>query len=238
MIHQSHLWVFIPSNQNHDLEHLCSMQHFLQWPRHRNKLRVHEGMNRKKGWHTHTHTHTHRTTIQPQEGSPVLWDTDGAYGNYALWNKSETNTLWSHLYVKSRRTELVKAQQIGGWQSCGWSVTLAKRHKFSVFCFRGFLATPPSLWEVSSPTCNWTQAMARKAWDSNHEAIRELHKFSVLRDVLGMSCTGWWLQLTILYYGFESSETVNLKSSHYKKKQVWLCYSGETSKTSRLSGHQ
>ena len=154
------------------------MQHYLQWARHTNKLKSpwrHEQEKRV------THTHTHRTTIQPQQGSPVLCDTDGAYGNYALWSKSETNTVWSHLYVKSRRTELVKAQQIGGWQRWGWSVTMAKRHKFSVFCFRGFLATPPGLWELSSPTCNWTRAMARKAWDSNHEAIRELHKLCFKR---------------------------------------------------------
>ena len=118
----------------------------------------------------------------------------------SLWSKSETNTVWFHLHVKSKKAELVKTEQIGGWQRWGWSVTMAKRHKFSVFCFRGFfLATPHGSWDLSSPTCHWTWAMAMKAWNSNHEAIRELHKLSVLRQILGMSCTGWYN--IVLYIG-------------------------------------
>ena len=35
----------------------------------------------------------------------------------SLWSKSETNTVWFHLHVKSKKAELVKTEQIGGCQT-------------------------------------------------------------------------------------------------------------------------
>ena len=43
-----------------------------------------------------------------------------------------------------------------------------------------FLAAPRGLWDLSSPTRDWTQTMAVKAQNPNHLATRELPAFLCL----------------------------------------------------------
>lgn len=51
MIQQSHFWVYIQKRLNHCFEELsvppCSLQHYLQQPRHGNNLRVNRRMNKE-----------------------------------------------------------------------------------------------------------------------------------------------------------------------------------------------
>ena len=50
----------------------------------------------------------------------------GPWRHYARWNKSNTNTLWSHLYLKSKKKKKKKdwghrhSKKIGGYQSVEW----------------------------------------------------------------------------------------------------------------------
>ena len=36
---------------------------------------------------------------------------DGHWGHYAKWNKSEKNTVWSHLYVESKQNKINKQKK-------------------------------------------------------------------------------------------------------------------------------
>ena len=56
--------------------------------------------------HTHTHTHEHYSAIKKKYQNLVICDNmDGTRGYYAKWNKSDrnTNTIWPHLYVESKK---------------------------------------------------------------------------------------------------------------------------------------
>ena len=64
--------------------------------------------------HTHTHTHTQSRILfsSEKEGNPAICDSvNGNGGYYVKWNiRKKTNTAWYHLYVESKKPELIKTE--------------------------------------------------------------------------------------------------------------------------------
>ena len=53
----------------------------------------------------HTHTYVQRSIVQAkQSGIYTICDNmDETWRHYVKWNKSKTNTVWSHLYAKLKK---------------------------------------------------------------------------------------------------------------------------------------
>ena len=46
-----------------------------------------------------------------KDGNPAICNNVGEpWRHYAKWNKRKTNTVWSHLYVESKKAELIDTE--------------------------------------------------------------------------------------------------------------------------------
>ena len=62
------------------------------------------------------------TQLLKKEGNPAICNNmNGPWGHNAKWNKSEKNTVWSHLYVeyKTKLTDTVHRLVVPKSGSCG-----------------------------------------------------------------------------------------------------------------------
>ena len=69
----------------------------------------------------------------------------------------------------------------------------SKSFSFILFYYFIFLATPRGLWDLSSPTRDWTQALAVRARSPNHWTTREFPSF-ILYLNLSSICKLFWLR--------------------------------------------
>jgi hypothetical protein len=73
-----------------------------------NQPTVFQWMNRYRKCNIYTKKNT---THLKREGNPVIYDNmDEPSRHYNVWNKPRTNSVWSHLHVKSKKVKLINAE--------------------------------------------------------------------------------------------------------------------------------